>query len=141
MITKETVTELVEQQIRETGIFLVEVTVKAGNVIRVHVDRPEGISIDECAGISRFLNNQLDRDTEDYSLEVSSPGLGAPFKVKQQYQKNSGRIIEVLLNDGHLLEGALQTVSDDGIVLKVKGAEKEISFGEIKSSKATISFN
>lgn len=135
------VTELVEQHIRETGIFLVEVTVKPGNAIRVHLDRPEGISVNECARISRFLNEKLDRDAEDYSLEVSSPGVGTPFRVKQQYQKNSGRAIEVLLKDGRLLKGTLQSVSDDGIILQVKGAEIEIGFGEIKRSKATISFN
>ena len=141
MITSEMVTELVEQHIRETGIFLVEVTVKPGNAIRVQVDRPEGISIDECARISRFLIDHLDRDAEDYSLEVSSPGLGAPFRVKQQYLKNSGRNIEVLLTDGRLLNGMLQSVSDDGVILKVKGTEMEIGFGDIKTSKATISFN
>lgn len=96
MITAEGITELVEQHIKGTETFLVEVLVKAGNAIRVHVDTPEGISIDQCVAISRFLNESLDRDVEDYSLEVSSPGLGAAFKVKQQYEKNMGRDIEVL---------------------------------------------
>ena len=84
MITEEKIRKLVEGHIRESGIFLVEVMVKPGNVIRVHVDTPEGISIKRCVEISRFINGQLDRDVEDYSLEVSSPGVGAPFRVKQQ---------------------------------------------------------
>lgn len=117
MITEQTITELVEQYLVGSDIFLVDVAVKAGNAIRVHVDRMEGISIDECVKISRYLNEKLDRDAEDYSLEVSSPGLGAPFRVKQQYDKNCGRHIEVRLKEGSTVTGKLQTVSDHGIVV------------------------
>jgi len=141
MITEETVIRLVEQSIQNSDVFLVEVVVKSGNAIKVLVDRPDGIPIDECVRITRFLNENLDRDLEDYSLEVSSPGLGAPFKVKQQYEKNTGRDIEVLLSDGSRLEGKLQSVSDQMIVLQVKGKEKEINIKEIKTTKAIISFN
>ncbi|MCK4989218.1 MAG: ribosome assembly cofactor RimP [Bacteroidales bacterium] len=141
MITNEAIIELVEQQIRESDIFLVDVAVKAGNVIRIHVDRPDGISIDECVKISRHVNEMLDRDVEDFSLEVSSPGLGSSFKVKQQYEKNTGHKIDVLLSDGTRITGKLQSVSDSGIVLQVKGNDREIEFEEIKTSKALISFN
>ena len=94
MITDEAIIELLEQHIQGTDIFLVEVAVKTGNVIQIHVDRPDGISIEECVKISRHLNEKLDREVEDFSLEVSSPGLNAPFRVKQQYEKNTGRMIE-----------------------------------------------
>ncbi len=141
MITTESITELVEQHIEGTGIFLVEVVVKSANVITVHVDRPEGISINECVKISRLLNESLDRDVEDYSLEVSSPGLGGAFRVKQQYEKNLGRDIEVLYTDGMKVKGKLETVSDNGIILKVNGDNEEIGFEEIKTAKAIISFN
>ena len=141
MITNEAIIELVEHYIQGTDIFLVEVAVKPGNVIRIHVDRPDGISIDECVRISRHLNEMLDRDVEDYSLEVSSPGLGTPFKVKQQYDKNTGRKIDVLLSDGTRITGELNSVSEEGIVLKIKGNEKAIKFEEIKTSKEIISFN
>ena len=114
---------------------------KSGNVIRVHVDRPEGISIDQCVEISRFLNESLDRDVEDYALEVSSPGLSSPFRVKQQYEKNRGRSIDVLFKEGSRLQGNLESVSDEGIVLKVKDKEMEVTFEEIKTAKAIISFN
>ena len=141
MITDKGIIEIIEEYIRGTDIFLVEVAVKSGNVIRIYVDRPDGISIDECVKISRYLNERLDRDMEDYSLEVSSPGLGMPFKVKQQYEKNSGRKIDLLLTDGTRIAGKLQSVSDMGIVLQVKGTDKPIEFKEIKTSKAIISFN
>jgi ribosome maturation factor RimP len=141
MITDETIKDLVQQQIAGSDIFLVEAIVKPGNMIRVHVDRPEGISIEECVRISRFINEQLDRDVEDYSLEVSSPGVSAPFKVKQQYEKNVGHTIEVRLGDGDRVEGKLVKVSDQSILILVKGKEMEILFKDIDKAKTIISFN
>jgi len=141
MITDETIKDLVQQQIAGSDIFLVEAIVKPGNMIRVHVDRPEGISIEECVRISRFINEQLDRDVEDYSLEVSSPGISAPFKVKQQYEKNVGHTIEVRLGDGDRVEGKLAKVSDQSILILVKGKEMEIFFKDIDKAKTIISFN
>jgi ribosome maturation factor RimP len=141
MITTEYIRDLVTQHIEGSDIFLVEVLVKPGNAITVHVDRPDGISIDECVKISRSLNESLDRDVEDYSLEVSSPGLGGAFRVKQQYEKNLGRDIEVLYNDGIKVKGKLEKVTDEGVVLNVQGDDEEIRFEEIKAAKAIISFN
>ena len=131
---------MVERHIKGSDAFLVDVTVKPGNAIRVHLDTPEGISIEECAKISRFLNESLDRDVEDYSLEVSSPGLGGAFRVKQQYEKNVGGKIEVVLTDGMKVKGILKSLSDSGIVLTVSGQEKEIGFKEIKTAKTIIEF-
>jgi ribosome maturation factor RimP len=141
MITKESITELVEQQIKDSSMFLVQVEVRPGNAIRVYVDRPEGISIDECVEISRYLNATLDRDVEDFSLEVSSPGTGEPFRVKQQYLKNVGRKVQVTMLDGTMLEGMLDRVEDDTITLEVKGEAKEIGLDDIKKTKAVITFN
>ena len=129
------------QHIGGTDIFLVEVQVRPGNAITVHVDRPDGISIDECVKISRYLNENLDREVEDYSLEVSSPGLGGAFKVKQQYEKYLGRDIEVLYTDVIKVTGKLLKVEEDGVVLKVKGEDEKIPFEEIKTAKAKITFN
>jgi len=141
VITEEHIRALLEQHIQGTDVFLVEVAVHSGNAIRIHVDRPEGISIDECVGISRHLNSELDRDVEDFSLEVSSPGVLSPFKVKQQYEKNVGRKIEVLFTEGSRLEGKLENVGEEGIVLKVKGRDKDIAYTDIKKAKAIITFN
>jgi len=141
MITTESITELIDGHLEGSNVFLVEVLVKPGNAIRVHVDSQDGISIDECVKISRFINESLDRDEEDYSLEVSSPGLGGSFRVKQQYEKNVGRDIEVLYTDGIKVKGKLVSVSDTKIDLIVNGDDEEISFEEIKTAKAIISFN
>ena len=141
MVTVEAITELIEQRIKETDIFVVEVAVKAGNVIRVYVDRPDGISIDECVKISRHLNEMMDREVEDFALEVSSPGLTAPLKVKQQYEKNLGRSIDILFLDGDRLTGKVKSVLDKGVILETKEDDKEVLFEEIKTAKAIISFN
>jgi ribosome maturation factor RimP len=141
MITTESITELIARHIEGSEVFLVEVAVKPGNAIRVHVDSPDGISIDECVKISRFVNESLDRDAEDYALEVSSPGLGGSFRVKQQYEKNVGRDIEVLYTDGIKVIGKVVSVSEKGIVLMVNSDDEEIGFEEIKTAKAIIAFN
>lgn len=129
-----------EQYIAGSDIFLVEVSVARGNSIRVHVDRPGGITIEECSRISRFLNETLDREVEDYSLEVSSPGLSAPFRVRQQYEKNIGGKVEVHLAAGGSQTGVLQSVGEASVTLKVKGKEVIIRFDEIKKAKAIISW-
>lgn len=141
MITDKQIIELVQQHIEGSDIFLVEAVVKPGNMIRVHVDRPEGITIEECVKISRFINAQFDREVEDYSLEVSSPGMSGYFKVKQQYEKNVGRVIEARLGDGERLEGKLEKVDENAIILNVKGVEQEILFQDIVKAKVIISFN
>ncbi len=141
MITEEQIIELVQEHIQGSDIFLVEAVVKPGNMIRVHVDRPEGISIDECVKISRFLNSRLDREVEDFSLEVSSPGMSSPFKVTQQYEKNIGRIIELRIEGGERLEGKLERVDESAITLNVRGVEQEVLFQDIVKAKKIISFN
>ena len=141
MITTELITELIAQHLAGGDVFLVEVVVRPGNAIRVHVDSPDGIAIDECVKISRFVNDSLDRDVEDYALEVSSPGLGGSFKVRQQYEMNVGRDIEVLYTDGIKVKGKLVSVEENGIVLLVNGDDEEIGFEDIKTAKTIISFN
>ena len=141
MITEEKIKDIVEQHIQGTDVFLVEAKVRSGNVIRVHVDRQGGISIDECVEISRFLNRELDRDVEDFSLEVSSPGIGVPFKVKQQYEINVGRDIEVVREDGTQVKGKLESVDGDGITLSGKKGAVNLGFNEIKSAREIISFS
>ncbi len=130
-------------------IFLVGVKVDNNNKIIVHIDTSEGISIDDCARVSRELEEKLDRDREDFALEVSSPGLDSPFRVIEQYQKNVGKRINLVKTDGEKLEGVLKKTSENGIVLEMtrgrKGQPKdpellELSFAEIKSGRVSIQF-
>ena len=141
--------KLVEPAVTALGYELVGVEFFQGKtgVLRIYidsVDSDEGIGVDDCSAVSHQVSGIL--EVEDpirgqYSLEVSSPGLGTPFIVKQQYEMNTGRYIDVLLSDGSRVTGKLKSVQENGIVLQVKGKDKEIEFLEIKASKAIITFN
>jgi ribosome maturation factor RimP len=143
MIEKQKIEGLVAEFIKGTSLFLVTVKVSNANRILVLADKKEGITIDECAAIHRHIENGLDREAEDFELQVSSPGLDTPFAVIDQYFKNEGRKVEVLDNDGSKYTGRLKNVTAGGFELeteiKTKGKAielKDISFniGQIKST-------
>src|SRR5665213_3445944 len=100
MMSASHIREIAEKKVTENKSFLVDVTVSASNKIKVTIDNFEGLAIDECVNMSRWIESQLDRDTEDFELEVSSPGLDQPFKVIRQYQKNIGKEVDVKFIDG-----------------------------------------
>ena len=154
MIEKKQIEEIVQGRIEGTDLFLVEVKVDTQNNITVTVDSPEGISVDTCVVLSQYIESQLNREAEDFALEVSSPGVGQPLKVLQQYTKILNGTIEVLFNSGIKLNGILREVSSEGILLeyetkeKPEGAKRPVkivktepyAFSEIKSVKETIIF-
>jgi len=114
MIDKDLLSRTVNEMIEGTGIFVVDITVSPANDIVVEIDSPDSIDIDTCSAITRRIGEVFDRDVEDYSLEVGSAGLTAPFKVRGQYLKNIGNEVEVLTCDGRKLYGELIAVADDG---------------------------
>lgn len=135
MIEKETVRGIIEEYIKGSEIFPVGIKVSSANRITVLLDKKEGITIDECASVHRFIESRLDRDIEDYDLEVSSPGLDTPFAVIGQYYKNEGKKVEVVDDEGLKYTGILKNVNSGGFELeteiKVRGKareKKEISF-------------
>jgi ribosome maturation factor RimP len=147
MIEKTRVEELVKEFINETGIFLVAVKVSSANRITVLVDTMKGISIDECVSVHRHLENSLDRNVEDYEMQVSSPGLDLPFVVIEQYYKNEGKKVEVITADGEKYTGILKNVTGGGFELeteiKVKGKSKEtreisFNFDQVKATKVNL---
>ena len=154
MISRDIVRNSVVEVIRETSVFLVDVNVNNANKISVKVDKPEGVTIDDCVNISRAIESGLNREAEDFGLEVSSPGLTEPFLVMEQYRKNCGRQVDVVTCDGQKLNGLLQHVDDNGIVLEVKAKIREagqkrsktvmqtvtLNFKDIKTTKVTITF-
>lgn len=137
-----------------TDCFLVDVQVSPDNVIVVEIDNEEGVDIDRCVALHRFLESKLDRDVEDYELEVGSAGITSPFKVLGQYRKNIGNEVEVLTKDGRKLTGVLKSAEPDGFVVtvtkKVKSetskrkveVEEDYSLGydEVKYTKYLIRF-
>ena len=142
MITTDIVRENLKEILDEAGCFLVDVKVDRNNKIIVHIDRDSGVHIEDCVRISKQLESRIDRDKEDFALEVSSPGLDVPFKVKEQYQKSSGKKIRVLTVDGQTIEGTLNRVNVAGIELEQPGSDETISlsFDDIRSACRIIDF-
>jgi ribosome maturation factor RimP len=147
MIEKQKIQGLVEEFIKGTGLFLVSVKISNANRIIVLADKNEGITIDECAAIHRHIENGLDRDKEDFELQVSSPGLDMPFGVIEQYFKNEGKKVEVVDNEGSKYIGKLKNITEGGFELetekKTKGRAielKEMSFNfeQIKSTRVIL---
>lgn len=147
MITEAVVRTLVEEKIEGSGLFLVSVKVLPSNRIRVFVDALAGLDVKDCVDISRHIEGNLDREKEDYELEVSSPGLSEPFQHPLQYQKNVGRTLKVISNDGHELKGKLVKFENETITIQPDGKKKKesaepviIPLTEIKEAKTVISF-
>lgn len=147
MIQKDHIESVVKEFIKGTGIFLVAVKVSSANKITVLADTMKGITIDECADLHRHIENSLDRNAEDFELQVSSPGLDMPFGVFEQYLRNEGCKVEVLTNEGEKFTGILKNVTTGGfelvteIKIKGKGREiKELSFNldQVKSTKTVL---
>lgn len=153
MIEKKKIEKLINEKLDE-NLFLVDVSVSSSNVIRVEIDSYLGLTIEQCVEVSRHIESNLDREKEDFELQVSSPGADKPFKVREQYLKNKGRELEVTLKDGNILKGKLDEIDDDHISLLVTSKEKTenskkkqlaatkhcIDYKDIKKAKVIISF-
>jgi ribosome maturation factor RimP len=147
MIDKDRIEDLIGQYIKGTGIFRVAVKVSSSNRITVLADKKEGITIDECAAIHRHIEKNLDRNIEDFELQVSSPGLDMPFAVTEQYFKNEGRKVDVVDVNGEKFTGILKNVTEGGFELiveqKLKGKSKELkdisfNYDQVKSTRENI---
>ena len=155
MIEKKTVSQIVEEWLEGKDYFLVEVTVSPDDKIVVEIDHAEGVWIEDCVELSRFIESKLNREEEDYELEVGSAGIGQPFKVLQQYYNHVGSDVEVLTKDDRKLTGVLKDADEEKFVVavqkkvKVEGAKRPklmeedetFRYDEIKYIKYLISFN
>jgi len=154
MISKELITDITCEYLKEKDMFLVDVNVRPGNIITVEIDSDTGINIDDCVALNKYIESQLDRDTEDFELEVGSAGITSPFKIVRQYTKNVGKEVEVLTKDGQKLSGILKSNDENGFVVtitkmvKPEGAkrkvavEEDLAFGysDVKYTKYSINF-
>jgi ribosome maturation factor RimP len=132
--------------------FLVEVKIRPGNNVKVFIDADHGVSIDKLTQYNRSLYKQIEEGglfpNDDFSLEISSPGLDESLKLHRQYVKNIGRYVEVILKDGIKIEGKLITAADNEIVIgeeKVNKKQKDfvqhtVSYDDIKTTKIQIKF-
>jgi len=154
MIEKAYIRKMIEELLKGEELFLVDVSVTPSNKITILVDSPEGITIGQCAVINRKVESLLDRNEEDYELVVSSPGLASELKVIEQYHKNIGRELEVIMKDQSRYSGVLTTVGEKEITIReeagpsgrnnlntgTRGEERIIILDEIKKAKVRIKF-
>ncbi|SHF62934.1 ribosome assembly cofactor RimP [Dysgonomonas macrotermitis] len=154
MIDKAQIKDIVDEYLLNSDTFLVDIAVRAGNIIVVEIDSKEGVSIDECIKLSKEIESHFDREVEDFELEVGSAGVTSPFKIQKQYEKNIGNEVEVLTKDGKKLSGILKSCDNTAFVVTISKMEKpegakrkvevqeDLTFGydEVKYTKYLIRF-
>ena len=154
MIDKNIVKQLVDQWLEGKDYFLVDIEISADNRIVVEIDHAEGVWIEDCVELSKFIEENLDREQADFELEVGSAGLGQPFKVAQQYINFVGKEVEVLDADGKKVKGTLTNVEGKNFTVvvpekvKVEGKKRPVlqniehlyNMDEVKYTKYLISF-
>lgn len=154
MIDKNVVKNLVDEWLTGKDYFLTDLTVSADDRIVVEIDHKEGVWIEDCVELSRFIEDHLNRDEEDFELEVGSAGIGQPFKVHRQYEIHQGDRVEVLTKEGRKLTGVLKDVTPETFTLTIEEKVKEegakrprlverdltFGFGDVTSTKYLIDF-
>ena len=154
MINKQTIISLIESHFEGSDKFIVDVKVLAGNKIEVYIDAPKHIVIADCVELSRFIEGHLDREKEDFELQVSSPGATESFKVLDQYRKYKETKVKVVTKDGKKYEGVLKEANDDTFVIEETRREKKtvgkgnqtvienitIAYNNVKETKSVLPF-
>jgi len=152
MIDKKALESVVNEWLADKDYFLVDLSVTPDDQVVVVIDHAEGVWIEDCAELSRFIESHFDREEEDYELEVGSAGLGQPFRVRRQWEIHVGKPVETQLKDGHKYQGILCEVGDDGFSMEVEtkvkpeGAKRprkemvkmEFLFSEVASTRYLI---
>lgn len=132
MIQKTDIKDFLEEQLKDTDCFIVDINVSPANDIAIEIDSSTSIDIDFITELSRRFEEAFSRDEEDYSLEIGSAGLTAPFKVRGQWEKNIGNEIELLTKDGRKFTATLESVDDAGATVsyirkvKPEGAKRPV---------------
>ena len=124
MINKETIKTLTEEWLQGNDYFLVDIIFGADDRIVIEIDHADGVWIEDCAALSRFLQEKLGDELGDFELEVGSAGLGQPFKVAQQYINHIGDAVEVLDLDGKKVQGVLKSVDGNNFTVTLQEKQK-----------------
>ncbi|MCF0190997.1 MAG: ribosome assembly cofactor RimP [Marinilabiliaceae bacterium] len=154
MINAELIRSIIDKKIVADGFFIVDITISSDNDIKVVIDHKDGVAISYCEELSRLIEDKLNREIEDYSLEVSSAGIGCELKVLGQFEKNINREVEVTNLDGSHFNGILKEADSDQFIVetselvKVEGQKKKqrvtktvsLSYSQVKQVKDIISF-
>lgn len=125
MVDKNKISQLVENHLKDSSLFLVELKVSSGNQISVYLDGDEGVPISSCVEVSRLIEGTFDRDIEDYELEVSSVGVSRPLAVPRQFKKNTGRDIAFVNEEGAKIKGKLLEADEHGFTIEKELPKKK----------------
>lgn len=154
MIEKKEIIALAEEFLNGSSDYLVDVIIAPANLITVEIDNNEGVDLDRCIELSRYIDSQLDREIEDFELTVTSAGLTSPLKTKRQYTKYIDKEIEVLSKKGVKQFGILKSSNDESFTIEIskmekpEGAKRKVevkedltfAYDEIKYTKYKIRF-
>ena len=154
MINKDVVKQLVEEWLQGNDYFLVDLIFGSDDRIVIEIDHADGVWIEDCAELSRFLQEKLGDELGDYELEVGSAGIGQPFKVEQQYKNHIGDAVEVLQQDGKKVQGTLAAVDGRNFTVTVQekqtvegkkrpqlvDVDKQFCMDDIKYAKYVLAF-
>lgn len=136
MITKESVKQIVEEWLQKGDYFLVDIQMGDDDRIVVEIDCADGVWIEDCAELSRTLQERLGDELGDYELEVGSAGLGQPFKVEQQYRNHVGDQVEVVDSESKKITGTLKSV--EGRTFTITTQEKQVPEGKKRPVKVDV---
>ena len=137
MIEAKRVIEIAERHLEGSDLFVVECKVSPMGEIELLIDSDTAVKLEDCAALNRAIEEELDREVEDFALMVASAGIGSELKQIRQYRKIVGRSVEVLLNDGIKLLAKLDEVTDDGIVISYE--EKQLVEGKKRKQTVLVS--
>ena len=146
MIDKFKVLDIVDEALEGSDKFLVNMKITPDNRIFVDIDGDNGINIDDCIELSRTIEGKLDRDEEDYELNVSSAGADSPLKKPRQYQRHIGRELLVDTLEGEHAEGVLKQADEQGFVIRTRGTKKSapeelaFTYADIKTARVALRF-
>ena len=146
MISEQLIKDLTYSHLEGTDRFAVSVAVRSDNRIRIFIDSDTHVLIEHCIELSKYIESQLNRDIEDFELNVSSSGLDQPYKLARQYKKNVGREVSVMLKDNSKVEGTMTEADDEGFTVKQITKVKKIItetthrflYSDIKETKEII---
>jgi ribosome maturation factor RimP len=154
MISEEIVRQLIEEKIQNTEFYILDLKISSNNQINLEIESDKPVSITDCVEIAKFVENRLDREAEDFALQVSSSGVDKPLKHYRQYIKNIGREADVKLLDGKKEKGLIKEANQENFTIEYKSKEKkenskkkiivtkqqQINYNEVKETKIKISF-
>lgn len=154
LIERKQIEDIANEALKETEVFIVDILISRTNVIQVYIDQQDGVSLDHCMTVHRSIEEKLDREQEDFELQVSSPGLGQPIRVFPQYIKALGQKLDILLQDGDIIKGTLLEARNDGegqeasLVVRLTGTKRKpapeepvvVPINQIKTARVEIDF-